>query len=173
MLFIADFHIHSKYSRATSREMDLEHLAQSAKEKGISLLGTGDFTHPGWFQELRKKLQLVGEGIYHYQGLNFILTTEVCNIFLSGGDIKKIHNIIFAPTLETAEKISGKLAAYGSLTADGRPILQLSADDLVGIVSDCAENGFVVPAHIWTPHFSLFGSNSGFDHIQELSLIHI
>ena len=167
MSFIADFHIHSKYSRATSLNMDLEHLAQSAREKGISLVGTGDFTHPVWFQELKRKLQPVEDGIYAYQGLKFILTAEICNIFPSHNSIKRIHNVIFLPDLEAAERLSFKLAAYGSLGSDGRPMLQLSADDLIGRVKDVAEFGFVVPAHIWTPHFSLFGSNSGFDRIED------
>lgn len=167
MPFIADFHIHSKYSRATSRNMDLEHLAQSAREKGISLMGTGDFTHPVWFQELRKKMQPVEDGIYTYRGLKFILTAEVCNIFPSHNAIKKIHNVIFLPGLDAVERLSFKLAAYGSLGADGRPILHLPADDLIGMVKDVAPNGFVVPAHIWTPHFSLFGSNSGFNRIED------
>lgn len=147
--------------------MDLEHLSESAREKGISLVGTGDFTHPVWFQELKKKLQPAEDGIYTYRGTRFILTAEVCNIFPSHNSIKKIHNVIFLPDLEAAERLSLKLAAYGSLNSDGRPILQLSADDLIGRVKDVAEFGFVVPAHIWTPHFSLFGSNSGFDRIED------
>ncbi|MCX5641760.1 MAG: endonuclease Q family protein [Candidatus Omnitrophica bacterium] len=167
MSFIADFHIHSKYSRATSPEMDLEHLVQAARAKGISLIGTGDFTHPVWFQELKKKLQPVAEGIYAYRGLRFILTVEVCNIFPSHNSIKRIHNVVFLPNLESVERLSLKLALYGNLASDGRPMLQLSADDLVGLVKDAAEFGFVVPAHIWTPHFSLFGSKSGFDRIED------
>ncbi len=147
--------------------MDLEHLAQSAREKGISLVGTGDFTHPVWFQELKKKLQPAEDGIYAYRGTRFILTAEVCNIFPSRNSIKRIHNVIFLPDLEAAERLSLKLAAYGSLGSDGRPMLQLSGDDLIGRVKDVAEFGFVVPAHIWTPHFSLFGSNSGFDRISD------
>ncbi len=166
-MFIADFHIHSKYSRATSRDMDLEHLAQSAKEKGISLLGTGDFTHPVWFAELKKKIQPDEPGIYIYAGLKFILTTEVCNIFDHQGTMKRIHNIIFLPDLETAYRLTMKLAAYGSMESDGRPMLQLSADNLVEMVKKVSPEGFVVPAHIWTPHFSLFGSNSGFNRMDE------
>ena len=147
--------------------MDLEHLVRSAREKGISLIGTGDFTHPVWFRELKKKLQLVEDGIYAYQGLRFILTAEVCNIFSGCNSIKRIHNVIFLPDMEAAQRLSSKLADYGRLGSDGRPMLQLSADDLIGWVKDVAEFGFVVPAHIWTPHFSLFGSNSGFNRIED------
>jgi len=166
-MYIADFHIHSRYSRATSPQMDVEHLAQSAREKGIDLVGTGDFTHPAWFAELKSKLKPAEIGIYACGNTRFILTAEVCNIFTAKGSVKKIHNVIFMPTLESAYRLSLKLAAYGSLNSDGRPILSLSADDLVKIVKEASTDGFVVPAHIWTPHFSLFGSNSGFDRIAD------
>ncbi|HNQ35525.1 MAG TPA: endonuclease Q family protein [bacterium] len=166
-MFIADLHIHSKYSRATSRDMDLEHLAQSARQKGINLLGTGDFTHPLWLAELKQKLQPAEPGLFLYAGLRFILTAEICNIFESRGSIKRIHNLVFLPALESADRLARKLGSYGSVTVDGRPMLQLSADDLAGIVRDIDPDGFLVPAHIWTPHFSLFGSNSGFDRLAD------
>ncbi len=168
-MYIADLHIHSLYSRATSRQMDLEYLVKAAREKGISLLGTGDFTHPAWFARLREKLQPVEEGIFALDRVHFILTAEVCNIFPAGAEnkIRKIHNVVFLPTLKAAEILSGELARYGNLSADGRPLLQMPADELVSLVKDAHPLGFVVPAHIWTPHFSLFGSNSGFDRIQD------
>lgn len=167
MKFIADFHIHSKFSRATSSQMEVEHLDKFAKTKGISLLGSGDFTHPLWLSELREKLRPAGNGLYIYQNTYFILTGEVCNIFNYQGRSKKIHNIIFAKSFEIAEKINEKLSNFGDLWADGRPILRLEAKHLVEIVLEIDESSFVVPAHIWTPWFSLFGANSGFDHIYD------
>ncbi len=166
-MFICDFHIHSKYSRATSPSTDLENLSLWAKRKGVNLLGTGDFTHPIWFEELKRKLKPTAEGIYAYNGVKFILTAEVCNIFTKKGRVKKIHNLVFLPSLEKVFKLNQKLERFGELGSDGRPILHLEAEELVKMVSDTASNGFVVPAHIWTPHFSLFGANSGFNHISE------
>lgn len=167
MKFIADFHIHSRYSRATSPEMEIPILSEYAKRKGISLLGTGDFTHPVWLHELKKHLKPTGTGLFSYNSTHFILTSEVCNIFYQKGPAKKIHNIIFAPSFETVDKINKRLLKYGKLLSDGRPILNLSAQDLLKIVLEIDNNCFIVPGHIWTPWFSLFGSNSGFDDIYE------
>lgn len=167
MRIIADFHIHSKYSRATSKDMDLDHLAESARMKGINLLGTGDFTHFLWFEELRQKLKLVNYGIYEYKGINFVLTTEVANIYFKNGKIRRIHNMIFAPTFEVVEKMNENLSKYGSLSSDGRPVLGLSCENLVEIVLGISKDCLIVPGHIWTPWFSLFGSESGFDSIEE------
>lgn len=167
MQFIADFHIHSKYSRATSKEMDLDHLAEWAKLKGISLLGTGDFTHYLWFQELKEKLKPSGEGLFSYRGVNFILATEVSNIYSKGGRGRRIHNIIFAPDFATVDKISDELAGFGNLSADGRPMLGLDCVSLVEIVLGANPDCFIVPSHIWTPWYSLFGASSGFDTIEE------
>jgi uncharacterized protein (TIGR00375 family) len=167
MPFIADFHIHSRYSRATSKEMDLEHLVPWAKLKGISLLGTGDFTHHIWFQELKSKLKPEGNGLFSYQGLNFILTVEVSNIYSKGGKGRRVHNLIFAPDFESAEKINNELAGYGKLSSDGRPMLGLDCVALVEIVKGANPDCFIVPAHAWTPWYSVFGSNSGFETIEE------
>ena len=147
--------------------MNLENLSFWAKRKGINLLGTGDFTHPIWFEELKRKLKPAGEGIYEYDATKFILTAEVCNIFAKKGKIKKIHNVIFLPSLEKVFKLNQKLERFGELGADGRPILHLEAGELVKMVRDADSTGFIVPAHIWTPHFSLFGANSGFDTLFE------
>ncbi len=147
--------------------MDLDHLIESAKLKGISLLGTGDFTHYLWLEELRSKLKEMGNGLYLYKGINFILTTEVSSIYSKNGRTRKIHNMVFSPSLEIVEKIDNTLMGYGNLSADGRPILGLDAKDLVEILFGISRDIFVVPGHIWTPHFSLFGSNSGFDSIEE------
>jgi len=167
-MYIADFHIHSKYSRATSKDMQLDGLVKWAKYKGINLLGTGDITHFYWFYELKRNLKETDRfGIYNYGGIDFILTGEVCNIFDKKGITKKIHNIIFISSIEKVEKFNRNVERYGDLNADGRPILQLEAKELLKILKDIDEFGFIVPAHIWTPHFSLFGSNSGFNKIEE------
>ncbi len=167
-MYIADFHIHSKYSRATSKNMEIEEIVRWAKYKGINLVGTGDFTHFLWLSELKEKLkETERNGIYTYNGVDFILTAEVCNIFEKKGKVKKIHNIIFLPSFDKVEKFNSILERYGELNVDGRPILQMEAKELIKILLEVDENGFVVPAHIWTPHFSLFGSNSGFDRIED------
>ncbi len=165
--FIADFHIHSRYSRATSDQMDVENLDRYARLKGIRLLGTGDFTHPQWLFELKSNLNRTGEGLFQYGETLFILTAEVCNNFHHNGVGKRIHNMIFAPSFETVEQINTALQSYGDLRVDGRPNLALSASDLVKLVLDISADCLIVPAHVWTPWFSLFGANSGFDHITE------
>ncbi len=166
-MFIADFHIHSKYSRATSKEMDLDHLVEWAKLKGISLLGSGDFTHHLWLQELKLQLKPAGNGLFAYRGVHFMLTVEVSNIYSKGGRGRRVHNIIFAPDFETVDKINDELAGFGNLSADGRPMLGLDCVSLMEIVLGANPDCFVVPAHCWTPWYSLFGSNSGFDTIEE------
>lgn len=167
MAFIADFHIHSHYSRATAKDMDIPHLDEMAKIKGIDLVGTGDFTHPLWLNELKQTLSCEGDGVYRFGNTLFILTAEVNNIFWENGATRKIHNLIFAPDFTTVEKINKKLASFGDLYSDGRPILKMKAKDLVELVLGVSEKAFIVPAHIWTPWFSLFGSNFGFDSIEE------
>jgi len=171
MRFIADFHIHSKYSRATSKDMEVESLAQWAKKKGITLLGTGDFTHPTYYAELRSKLEPIGNGLFRLRkndlGVYYILTTEVSNIYNQAGKVRRIHNIIFAPSLEVVENINSKLGNFGKLSSDGRPIFGFSAKDLVKMILDISPDCLVVPAHAWTPWFSIFGANSGYDSIEE------
>ena len=167
MRFIADFHIHSKYSRATSREMDLDHIAQWAKWKGLKLVGTGDFTHHLWLSELKEKLKPLGNGLFTYRDVNFILTAEVNNIFSQGGRNRRIHNLIFAPSIEVVEKINHSLSGFGNLASDGRPIISLSGRDLLEEILSISEDCLLVPGHIWTPYFGLLGSNTGFDSIEE------
>jgi len=171
MRFIADFHIHSKFSRATSKEMEVETLARWAKKKGIALLGTGDFTHPTYFAELRSKLEPLGNGLFKLrkgeQSVQYILTTEVCNIYSQGGKVRRIHNLIFAPSFEVAEAIRSKLGNLGKLSSDGRPIFSFTAKELAKIILDISADCLVIPAHAWTPWFSIFGANSGFDCIEE------
>ena len=167
MKFVADFHIHSKYSRATSPDMDIEHIDCWASKKGVQLVGTGDFTHHFWLSELKKHFKQVSFGIYKYGKTRFILTTEVNNFWPVGGRVKKVHNIIFAPSFDVVDLINNELTKYGSLISDGRPILQLDAGRLVDLVMNISSDCMVVPAHVWTPHFSVFGSNSGFCSLEE------
>ena len=167
MEFIADFHIHSKYSRATSRNMDVKNLSEWAKLKGITLMGTGDFTHHLWLEELKNNLEDCANGLYKYNGINFILTAEVSSIYSKGGRTYRIHNLIFAPSFKSVDLINERLGRIGNLASDGRPILGLDAAELARIVFDIDDNCMIVPGHIWTPWFSLFGSMSGFDRIED------
>ena len=167
MEFIADFHIHSKYSRATSRDMDVKHIAEWAKLKGVTLMGTGDFTHHLWLEELRGNFEDMGNGLFQYQGVYFILTSEVSSIYSKKDKTYRIHNLIFSPSFKTTEKINTHLSRLGNLASDGRPILGLDARELARIVFDIDENCMIIPGHIWTPWFSLFGSMSGFDRIED------
>ena len=166
MEFIADFHIHSKYSRATSRNMDVKHLAEWAKLKGITLMGTGDFTHHLWLEELKNNLQDLGNGLFKFNDIYFVLTSEISSIYSKGGRTYRIHNMIFSPSFATTDKINERLSRLGNLASDGRPILGLDAAELARIVFDIDENCMIVPGHIWTPWFSVFGSMSGFDKIE-------
>ena len=171
MRFIADFHIHSKYSRATSKDMEVETLAQWAKKKGITLLGTGDFTHPTYLAELRAKLEPLGNGLLKLkkgdQEIRYILTTEVSNMYTQGGKGRRIHTLIFAPSFEVVEAIRSKLGNLGKLSSDGRPIFGFAAKELVKMILDISPDCLIIPAHAWTPWFSIFGANSGFDSIEE------
>jgi len=171
MQYICDFHIHSKYSRATSKSISVESLDKSAEIKGIQVLGTGDFTHPLWLKELKEKLESAEPGLFKLKKSNsdvrFILTVEISNIYSKNNRTRKIHNIIFAPDFKTVEKINTHLGWVGNLKSDGRPILKLDAKELVKIVLDISSDCLIVPAHIWTPWFGLFGSKSGFDSIEE------
>jgi uncharacterized protein (TIGR00375 family) len=179
-MFVADFHIHSKYSRATSKDMDLESLDKWAKIKGINVLGTGDFTHPLWFKNIKDKLETAEPGLYKLKGedldkaTRFILTSEISCIYTKdpplgkiGNRVRKIHILIFSPSFEVCEKINKKLGSIGNIKSDGRPILGLDAKELLKIALDASSDCFVVPAHAWTPWFSIFGSKSGFDSIEE------
>jgi len=167
MEFVADFHIHSKYSRATSRDMDTKHICEWAKLKGITLMGTGDFTHHLWLEELKGNLEDLGNGLFKYNDVYFILTTEISSIYSKKGKSYRIHNLIFSPSFKTTDKINETLARCGNLASDGRPILGLDAAELARIVFDIDENCMVIPGHIWTPWFSLFGSMSGFDRVED------
>jgi uncharacterized protein (TIGR00375 family) len=170
-MFIADFHLHSKYSRATARNMDLENLDKWAKIKGVKILGTGDFTHPEWLKSLKEELEPAEAGLFKLKKSNsetrFILTTEISCIYTKKDRVRKIHIIVFAPSFEVVEKINVQLGWIGNLKSDGRPILGLDAKELAKIVLGASEKCLVVPAHAMTPWFAIFGSKSGFDSIEE------
>jgi len=167
MEFIADFHIHSKYSRATSRDMDIRHIAEWAKLKGITLMGTGDFTHHLWLQEVKNNLEDLGNGLFRHKDIYFILSAEISSIYSKGGRGYRIHNVVLAPSFKAVDKINEVLSRYGNLASDGRPILGMDAEEVARIIFDADENCMLIPGHIWTPWFSLFGSMSGFDRIQD------
>ncbi len=173
MRIIADLHIHSRYSRATSREMNLDSLSLWAGLKGINLLGTGDFTHPAHLASIEEKLEPDGRGLFALRtggGKNpvrFMLTAEVSNIYSQGGKTRRVHNLIFAPSIEAVKKMNSAFAKLGNINSDGRPIFGFSSQDLIKIVLDSSPDAMLVPAHAWTPWFSIFGSKSGFDSIEE------
>lgn len=182
MRYIADLHVHSHYSHATSKDLSLESLYQWAQIKGIDIIGTGDFTHPQWFQELQTKLMSDGSGFFRlkeppqnsalsdlkHQGrdVRFCLTTEISTIYSHGNQLHKNHHLLYAPDLETVSKINTKLAGMGNLNADGRPILRLPARDLLEIVLEVSNRAYLIPAHIWTPWFSTLGSKAGYNSIE-------
>lgn len=171
--FIADLHIHSKYSRAVSQNMNIPTLFKWGKIKGINLIGTGDFTHPFWVHDLKQDLEKTGNGFYKYKedhenkGPFFILTSEISCIYSQGGKTRKIHLVFFMPSIEKVEETNKRLAEIGNITSDGRPILGISAEKLVETILKVYPEAIVIPAHIWTPWFSLFGANSGFDSLEE------
>ncbi|MCX7778778.1 MAG: endonuclease Q family protein [Patescibacteria group bacterium] len=172
MRYIADFHLHSKYSRATSQQMDLENLEKWARWKGIQILGTGDFTHPLWFKELKEKLEPLDNGFFRLKttkdsAVYFILTTEVSCIYTKKGVVRRIHLIIFFPDFQSVEKFNTQLSWSANLKADGRPMLGLDAKEILRMVLEISAGGLVVPAHVWTPWYSIFGSKSGFDSLEE------
>lgn len=176
MRIIADLHIHSPYARAVSPEMTLENLDYWARLKGITVMGTGDFTHPRWMKEIKRKLEPAEAGLYRIKNkelgiretaTRFMLTVEISSIYSKGGKTRRIHTLIFAPSIETAEKINTQLGLIGNIKSDGRPILGLDAKELAKIVFNIDPRVVVIPAHAWTPWFSVFGSMSGFDTIAE------
>ncbi len=180
-MHIADLHIHSRYSRATSKDCTPEFLDLWARRKGIGIVGSGDFTHPAWRQELGEKLEPAGNGLYVLKKEyriedplladtvqpHFVITGEISSIYKKYDKVRKVHSLILLPGLEEAETISHKLEAIGNIHSDGRPILGLDCHDLLEILLELCPTSVYVPAHIWTPHFSLFGAFSGFDSVEE------
>ncbi len=176
MQIIADLHIHSKYSRAVSQKMDLHGIGMWASRKGIHLVSTGDFTHPIWFHEIISLLYETAPGIYELKKplpeqkhkVRFILTTEISSIYSQSGKTRRVHNVVFAPSVEVVEKINKEFTRRGTnLLSDGRPITGISSKNLLEMVLEIDPRCMIIPAHIWTPWFSMFGSKSGFDSIVE------
>lgn len=183
--FTADLHIHSRFSRATSKNLNIRGLAAWARVKGLDVLGTGDFTHPEWVAEMQEQLREDGRGLYvlkHPEGIGeqvpgleqdpggvtrFMLQTEISSIYKRGGQVRKIHNLVYMPSLEAVLRFNERLAQVGNLASDGRPILGLDSRDLLEMVLEADPMAFLVPAHIWTPWFALFGSKSGFNTVEE------
>lgn len=168
MKFFSDLHLHSKYARGCSKDLVLEQIAFYSKLKGLNLLGTGDFTHPQWLKELKLKLKEVGYGIFTFsQNIYFILTSEINLVFVRQGQVKRMHILLSVPDFDTVEKLNKVLKRFGNLESDGRPTLSLDVKELIDIVIGINEKTMLIPAHIWTPWFSLYGSKSGFDSIAE------
>ena len=176
MYYYTDLHIHSKYSRATSKSLNLEELAIWAKKKGLNLIGTGDFTHPAWFEEIKEKLVEADNGTFKLKpeierqinaNVKFILTVEISTIYKKWDKTRKVHHVVFVPDLKTATNFREKLGAIGNIKSDGRPILGLDSRNLLETVLESGENSYIIPAHIWTPWFSVLGSKSGFDSIED------
>ncbi|MDD9948427.1 MAG: UvrD-helicase domain-containing protein [candidate division Zixibacteria bacterium] len=184
MPFHADLHLHSHYSRATSKNLNLEHLYKWAQLKGIRVVGTGDFVHPGWMDELEEKLQPAEEGLFRLKPdlertmdgqvpaacrapVRFMLTVEISNIYKRLGRVRKVHNIILAPGFEAAKILQARLGAIGNIRSDGRPILGLDSRDLLEITLETDPMACLIPAHVWTPWFSALGSRGGFDRISD------
>lgn len=184
MKFIADLHIHSRFSLASAKNINVENLYVAARKKGITVLGTGDFTHPGWLKELKENLVYDNKGLYRLKdevanscesfipqsckGLfRFIPTGEVCNIYKKNGKTRKIHSILLLPDLNLVEKLNLKLKKFGKTESNGRPILNIDITNLFEIFLEFSDKAMLIPAHIWTPWYSLFGSKSGFDSIEE------
>ena len=167
MRVIADLHIHSHYSRATSKMMNIEELSKWSKVKGVNLLGTGDFAHPQWSVELKNKLTETSPGIYEYNGMKFLFSNEISLIYTQGGRGRKVHNLILAPDCDAAGKVTEWLKTKGRVDYDGRPIFGFTCIELVEAMREIDERIEVIPAHIWTPHFGCMGASSGFNSIEE------
>ena len=181
MKMIGDLHIHSRFSMATSREGTPENLDFWARKKGVSLIGTGDFTHPVWRKELRERLVPEENGLYRLreeyvkeesrkfqgEGTRFVVSGEISSIYKKNGKTRKVHNVILLPSLEAADTMAQRLEKIGNIHSDGRPILGLDSHDLLEMMLDVCPDGILIPAHIWTPHFSVLGAKSGFDSVEE------
>ena len=181
-MYIADLHLHSRYSMATAKTCDLEHLELWGRKKGLHVLGTGDFTHPAWRQELKDKLERQENGFYclkeayslkegggeaAYFGVKpqFAITGEISCVYQKYGKTRRVHNLIILPDLEAADRISGRLAENYNIGSDGRPIIRLDSRDLLELVLECGKDGILVPAHVWTPHYSMFGAFTAFESV--------
>ncbi len=182
---VVDLHIHSHYSRATSKDCTFEGLYKWGKLKGIHIIGTGDFTHPSWFAEMREKLEPAEQGLFKLkdelaapidkslppsvrnQAIRFVPSVEIATIYSKGGSVRKLHQLVVLPSFEAVSALNTRLDRIGNLKADGRPILGLDSKELLRHALDADPAALYIPAHIWTPWFGMFGSKSGFDTIAE------
>ncbi len=184
MRFVLDIHLHSSHSRATSRDLTPENLHRWSALKGLTVVGTGDFTHPAWIEELKTKLSPAAEGLYRLKPayrtpvekdlpascrgeVRFLLSVEISSIYKKNGRTRKVHNLVLMPDFASVERLNRRLGEIGNLKSDGRPILGLDSRDLVEIALEACPEALFIPAHIWTPHFAMFGANSGFDSFEE------
>ena len=166
MTVIADLHIHSKYSNSTSPQMELLTLSHWARRKGIDLLGTGDCTQPDWLDTLSSELREEGDGVYSHSGVSFMVTGEVSLVWKHDGKGRRIHVVLLVPSLDDAVRIHEALSPRGNLVYDGRPMLGLSARDFCEIVWEASPGTLLIPAHVWTPWYAVFGAKSGFDSLE-------
>ena len=168
MVYSADLHLHSPYAYACSKNLTLDNLTGWAKVKGIDLLASADFTHPKWRDELRRKLKPDESGLYTYNGVHFVLGTEVSCVYRQGGSGRRVHLLVFVPDFDSVNRIISTLEHHNSkLASDGRPTLKMSARDFTGLALDANPQSIVIPAHVWTPWYGVFGSKSGFDSLEE------
>lgn len=181
MKFIADLEIHSRYARACSPDLTIPNIALSAVKKGVAVMGTGDFTHPMWMKEIREKLEPAEEGLYklkkewcpkgcdvqYITEIRFLLSGEISCIYSKNGRVRRVHHLVYAPSIEAAEQFSSKLAAVGNIRSDGRPIIGITSKRLLELLLSTSPEMVLVPAHVWTPHFGVFGSASGYDSLTE------
>jgi uncharacterized protein (TIGR00375 family) len=173
MEIVTDLHLHSKYSRAVSKDMNLYNMALWGTKKGLDILSTGDWTHPLWRREIKQELVEDSEGIFRFKddknfNTRFILSVEISSIYSQNGNVHRIHNLVFSPSIEVSEKIAAELVKRGcNVSSDGRPIVGLSSTALMELIYAIDKNVLLVPCHAWTPWFALYGSNSGFDSIEE------
>lgn len=184
MNFIADLHIHSYLSRATSRDMNLENIYMWAQRKGVTVVGTGDFTHPKWFAEMQKKLEPAEPGLYMLRDeyckeadeavpetcrapVRFVLSAEISTIYKKNDKTRKVHSVILAPDFLSAGRLNARLQEIGNITSDGRPIIGMDCKELLRMTLEASPANVFIPAHIWTPHFSVLGAASGFDSLDE------
>lgn len=167
MRCVADLHIHSRYSRATSEALDLAELAKWAGIKGIDVLGTGDFTHPAWLAEIKKRCISLDSGLLECDGQKFMLSSEISTVYTQGTKLHKVHHVVLVPSIEIAEQINSRLSKFANLSSDGRPTLTISSPHFAEIIFEVSQKNVLIPAHAWTPWFSVFGSKSGFDSVEE------
>ena len=184
MRFVADVHLHSHYSRATSRDLDPERVHKWSALKGVDVVGTADFTHPEWLAEIKEKLEPVEEGLYRLRRpwrepieaelprscggeVRFMLSVEISSIYKKNDRTRKVHNVVILPDFDSVDDLNRRLGAIGNLKSDGRPILGLDSRDLLEICLEVCPDVLFIPAHIWTPHFAALGASSGFDSLEE------